>query len=537
MVSNGKGNNKGNFSYSNQSNFSSYIAGSSFNVNNTTTTQNQMKQSAYNDSFNQQNMQIHAFNMQNQPKLFPFYYPSNYFGPYCPFNYQYYNTHTPNHFQMPLNQNYQNCMNMKIHNDYNKGISSNCKDMKISNIGNNDTSNKESPESFTSKTSDFDDSDLKRESELLASINEVILELNCKLDLEEKSKDISSMQNGGNLNEKPYEIWLKKLSIIQSTKDKVLTTEMISDIQDNIIISITDILNNSKSKYIVILNSVIANFSQEKKAKIWKLLTASDMLVKYCTYEISYQFIDNLISQTEETQHEYIFSAFNSSLLYLSFDTYGTIIVQKLTSFNDRKCRIQSLIYNNFSNMILDNNSVKVVIAYADKIKNEPLLFEEFFSYIDTWLNLLVKNRPGISLLIKILQTAQEKSIFRIIDSLKSRFIKLSMHKSAFYFIQTLIENHVQAMNIYYDKVINLNQKKLTTLIKSRSGYNTLKKLMKMLNIDKLDAILKILKKFDEIEKNETYNHRLINLQSMEYLKKLCSDDSIDMVNESEYEI
>lgn len=75
----------------------------------------------------------------------------------------------------------------------------------------------------------------------------------------------------------------------------------------------------------------------------------------------------------------------------------------------------------------------------------------------------------------------------------------------------------------------------MTLIIKSRSGYKTLKKLMNMLPGDKLEAILKVLRLLEVNEKNKSYNHRLANLISMEYLQELCSDDSIDMsINESE---
>lgn len=52
-------------------------------------------------------------------------------------------------------------------------------------------------------------------------------------------------------------------------------------------------------------------------------------------------------------------------------------------------------------------------------------------------------------------------------------------------------------------------------MIKSRSGYKTIKKLIEMISPEKTTTIGVNLKKLDFIEKNQSFNHRLLNLISI----------------------
>lgn len=457
-----RGNGKGNLFYSNQINCQSYFPSNQHYHNNAYPPQRQIMNapnSYFANTIQSQNLRVYPqpMNMGNQPQMFPFYYAQNYVMPQM----------KPNMYQM--NQMMYPCMQSQVQNQsrfqgkdqqqYNRAQKSQNVTKEVvdktmqkqvyttQNSLSNSNSNISRSSSKLNLTSDLEDSDEIREQQLLESMNQVLLESNLNStskgdEFSVNIKDNKSMeqQNGGNTINDPYDYWLNKLLLLRSSKDHKNSNEAIINCEENICLSIVEILNKSSSKYVELLNGIIGFFSNERISKIWKTLIESNVLIKFSTCEYNYSFIEKLLSVTQESSQKAILAALNKSFYSLSYDTYGTFILQKLVSFKDKKCRIEKLIISKFPDMVVNKNAVLVINAFVETLKSDPKKISDFYNFIFPWLNLLVKNQYGISLLVKVLQIIPEKLTNEIIDSLKGRFVKLSMHKHAFYVIQILIE-------------------------------------------------------------------------------------------------
>lgn len=212
-----------------------------------------------------------------------------------------------------------------------------------------------------------------------------------------RSDQVSEISKGSANISSDFDYFLNKCNItyinsqkgskkIQKAMDNIVKKEEIDILYDHSINELVYFVNHKYGNYYS--QKLLQKLDFAKRTKVWEILTEKNILL-YALNEFGNHSIQILISSTEsETEEDTIMAYFKNYYSSLSYNKYGSFILQRiLKTFSQKwKSEILSFIGENFNSLLFHVNGVcliKKFISYGDFDSNEKKnAFMSNFKYL-----------------------------------------------------------------------------------------------------------------------------------------------------------
>ena len=323
-----------------------------------------------------------------------------------------------------------------------------------------------------------------------------------------RSDQVSEISKGSANISSDFDYFLNKCNItyinsqkgskkIQKAMDNIVKREEIDILYDHSISELICFVNHKYGNYYS--QKLLQKLDFEKRTKVWEILTEKNILL-YALNEFGNHSIQILISSTEsETEQDTIMSYFKNYYSSLSYNKYGSFILQRiLKTFSQKwKDEILSFIEDNFNSLLFHVNGVCVIkkfISYGDFDSNEKKsAFMSNFRYLP---NPLITDKYANYFCLFILEEWGLSICKDIVALLKNNIIDFMENKNS----TDVILKYLSLNEILQDKN-DLSFYVFDCIIKSSSNLN--------------ENSIKILKELRKYLVNEDLIQKLFTMEEL----------------------